>query len=343
MSKTFIQGRLPTTQKKLLCRDLLHEFGARNITEHSNGELIHSCCLPFGQHRNGDSHPSASLNYHKLTYACLGCGNSGGLLWFMAVCRGEDPREVRTWLENATGTEGDVLDLQNLLRLIDEIFEPKTSIYQPWPNYDPSILDAWRLPNFHPLLTDGLPEMDVEGWHMPEDTLRHFDIGYDLTTDRITIPVWWKGRLVGWQARAVCDDEEEKYKSSPELPKRAILYNYDQRDRYIVVESPKSVLRHWHHQPSITATFGAKVEQAQQALLHSAQRVILWFDNDKAGWSATRTVGNRLTTYTSVYAVLSPYEGGPEDLPDHIVDQLIAQAVPYAMWHLPGRLRPWRH
>jgi hypothetical protein len=339
---TFIQGRLPTTQKKMLCRDLLAEFGARNITEHSNGELIHSCCLPFGQHRNGDSNPSASLNYQKLTYSCLGCGNSGGLLWFLAVCRGEEPLEVRKWLENATGTEGGVLDLQNLLRLIDEIFEPKTSVYQPMPKYDPSILDAWRQPNFHPLLTEGAPDLDIEGWHMPEETLRHFDIGYDLTTDRITIPVWWKGKLVGWQARAVCDDEENKYKSSPELPRRSIMYNYSQRDHYIVVESPKSVLRHYHHQPTIAATFGAKVEQAQQALLHSAGRVVLWFDNDPAGWSATRKVGNRLTAYTSVYAVLSPWKGGPENLPDGVMDQLVEQAVPYAVWHLPDQLRRWR-
>jgi Toprim-like/DNA primase catalytic core, N-terminal domain len=342
MTKTFLQAKLPTAQKKLLCRDLLAEFGVKNITEHSNGELIHSCCLPFGQHKNGDRNPSASLNYNKLTYSCLGCGNSGGLLWFIAICRGEDSAQTRQWLESATGTEGGVLDLQSLLRLIDEIFEPAAHVYQPVPKYDPSLLDSWRHPNFHPLLTEGMPEIGIRGWHIPEETLRHFDIGYDLTTDRITIPVWWNGKLIGWQGRAVASDEDDKYKSSPELPKSSILYNYNKRDEYIVVESPKTVLCRYHHMPTMTATFGAKVGEAQQRLLHSARKVVLWYDNDKAGWSATRRLGNALTRYTTVYAVRSPWAGGPEDLPDAIAEQLVADAVPYAVWQIPDTIRRWR-
>jgi DNA primase len=231
--------------------------------------------------------------------------------------------------------------------LIDEIFEPKAHIYQPVPKYDPSLLNAWRHPNFHPLLTDGIPELDIDGWHIPEETLRHFDIGYDLTTDRITIPVWWKGKLVGWQGRRAYDVEEDdpdpKYKSSPELPRNSILYNYDKRDEYVVVESPKSVLRRYHHIPTITATFGAKVEEGQKTLLHSAKKVVLWFDNDKAGWSATRKVGNSLTRYTTVYAVDNPYDADPGDLSDEVAEELLASAVPYAVWHLPHRLRPWRN
>lgn len=347
--RTFIQSKLPLTQKRSLCRDLLAEFGARNITEHSNGELIHSCCLPFGGHKNGDRNPSASLNFHKLTYSCLGCGNSGGLLWLIASCRGEDSMQARRWLEGETGTEGNVLDLPSLLRLIDEIFETKTHFYQPIPRYDPSILDAWRHPQFHPMLTGGMPELEVSGWNIPEETLRRFDIGYDLNTDRITIPVWWEGKLVGWQGRRAYDVEEDeekehpKYKSSPELPRNSILYNYSKREEYVVVESPKTVLRRYHHMPHVVATFGAEVEEAQQRLLHSARKVVLWFDNDKAGWKAYRKVGNALTRYTTVYAVRSPYDADPGDLSDSIADSLLAQAVPYSVWQIPGRLRRWRN
>lgn len=342
MKRSFVQGSLPEGQKRQLCLDLLAEFGARNITERSNGELIHSCCLPIGNHRNGDKNPSASLNYSKLTYMCLGCGNSGGLLWMIAVCRGEDSEQARHWLETATGTEGGTLDLASVLQLIEEICAPRTVIRQPIPRYDPSILDPWRHGMFHPYLTDGVPEMGVEGRGIPGETLRHFDVGYDTRTDRITIPVWWKGSLVGWQARRVCDADEPKYKSSPELPKSQILFNYQRSPHYLVVESPFSVLRHWHHQPLMTATFGAEVTAGQQRLLHNADRVVLWFDNDKAGWKATRDVGDALVAYTSVFAVDNPYDADPADLPDPVVDRLVEAAIPYAVWKPPSELQRWR-
>ena len=51
-SKPFHYPELPDEEKKILCRDLLAEFGATSITEHGQ-ELKHSCVMPF----HNDSNP----------------------------------------------------------------------------------------------------------------------------------------------------------------------------------------------------------------------------------------------------------------------------------------------
>lgn len=333
--------------KEQLCRDLLAEFGVTNVNATSTGELIHSCCLPFGRHKNGDRNPSASLNFRKLTYNCLGCGSSGGLLWLIAVLRGGSTEEAREWLNGQTGLGNTVLELGTLLQILDGLYAGNTNVRPPIPRYDRKMLDPWLWEIYHPYLTDGMPGV-LEGRHIPESTLDHFTIGYaDEYTDgseRIIIPLFWKGDLVGWQARHVVDlGQSDKYRNSPDFPRDRTIYNFDNGDRHsaIVVESPMSVLRHFHHQPTMQATFGAKVTDDQIKLLQRYDRVVLWMDNDKAGWTATHRVAEELARYNTVWVVESPFSADAADLDDAGVDQLIAGAVPYSIWRQPTELIPW--
>lgn len=344
----FEAASLPDDQKEELCRSLLAEFGVTSIATTVSGELIHSCCLPFGSHRNGDKNPSASLNYRKLTYNCLGCGSAGGLLWFIAVCRGEDSHEARQWLNNQTGTGNTVMELSALLTILDQIYAKSSSVRPPMPRYHPSALKPWTWQAQHPYLTSGAPEHGVEGRHIPEETLWHFGIGYAPEyydgSERIIIPLWWEGDLVGWQARRIdAAGYSDKYRNSPDFPKDRTLYNYSSKHpKGILVESPASVLRHYHHQNTLEATFGAKVTDAQIKLLHRhAEGVILWFDNDNAGWEATCHVGEALQPYVPVWTVESPWAADPADLPDDLVDHLIDQAVPWSVWSPPTTLKQW--
>jgi DNA primase len=92
-------------------------------------------------------------------------------------------------------------------------------------------------------------------------------------------------QLVGWQARRL-DGGKPKYKNSPDFPKDTTLFNYDYlRDTVVIVESPMSVMRHWHHMPYVEATFGAAITNEQLRLISKHPKVILFLDNDKAGWS----------------------------------------------------------
>lgn len=332
--------------KHQLCLDLLTEFSAQNVRgANSRGEIIHSCCLPFGQHRNGDRRPSASLNYKKLTYNCLGCGSSGGLLWFIAVCRGEDGNQVRQWLAEQTGLDGQVMDWTKLLAVVDEMYEKAAAGPPPVPSFAEAVLDPWDL--IHPYMTDGAPEFGITGRHVPEETLEHFRVGYaesyhmgpyEPPQERIIIPHFWKDKLVGWQARRIDDSQEPKYKNSPEFPKDRTLYNYRPGVDAVLVESPLSVLRHWHHQPHLMATFGAEMPDAQLKLLQRMKTLTVWFDNDNGGWKGTEHIIEALSRHVTVKVVDNPYDADVADLDDATVDKLITTAIPWGLWSRPTSL-----
>jgi hypothetical protein len=347
---TFFEAKtLPEEQREQLCRELLGEFGATNIKRTVTKELIHSCPLPFGGHKNGDRNPSASLNFAKLTFNCLGCGNAGGLLWFIASCRGEESAQARQWLEKQTGLGQTVMDLKILLDMLDSIYSGESDDRPPMPRYSDAVLDPWtKWEIFHPYLTDGMPEIGVYGRGIPEETLQHFQVGYADDyfdhTERIIIPARWRGRLVGWQARHILgSDHADKYRNSPEFPREQIVFNEPAINGTppVVVESPMSVLRHFNHQDRMLSTYGAKLSETQLRILRRYPDLTLWFDNDVAGWNATETVGEENSRHQQVWVVPSPYAADPADLPDELVDSLIAQRIPYAIWNLPTELIKW--
>lgn len=344
MADFFETSLLDDGGKLQLCLDLLAEFGAQNIRKPNyKGEIIHSCCLPFGAHRNGDRSPSASLNFKKLTYNCLGCGSSGGLMWFIAVCRGHDGAEVKTWLEQETGLHGNPIEWPKIEKMVAEIYSRKIEGPPPIPSYARSVLAPWDM--IHPYMTDGAPEFGITGRGIPETTLDHFQVGYapeyfmgreEPTQERIIIPHFWKDKLVGWQARRIDDADKPKYKNSQDFPKDTTLYNFDPRADVVVVESPASVLKHWHHVPTMTATFGAKVTEHQVKLLQSCRSVTAFFDPDEAGYQATELLRDGLPRHTSLRIVDNPFDDAdPADLDDETVDKLIATALPWGVWRKP--------
>lgn len=354
-----VYSALPDVQKKQLCLDLLTEFGADQINETHKGELQHQCTLPLGGHTDRDS-LTASINYKKLTFKCFVCNNSGGLLWWIAVNRHESVTDSKTWLRDAAGfTSG--IGIDQLLTIIDSLFHPKIE-NRVMPRYDERLLARWtEWPMHHPYLT--MPWLQG-GREIPVETLDRFKIGYcDRDDDwryyqRIIIPLFWQGTLVGWQARRLDpqDPEPAKYKNSPDVPRDRILYGDldGAKDWCVLVESPASVLRHAHHLPML-ATLGASVSPLQVPLLHRFKRVYLFFDNDKAGWDALSGTSNRygkqlsaglieqLRPFVEVFVVGNPYgsitgrPGAPDasDFTDEQVQTLVADAVPAVLWHRP--------
>lgn len=319
---TFAYGTLPDSEKHRLCVGLLTEFGARNVRE-SGDELIHSCPLPFGSHRNGDQNPSASLNWRKLTFHCLGCGSGGGLLWFIAVMRGTGGTDARRWLGEQTGIGG-VQDLSALIGFLDALANPDSVTAAPMPRYDRRILEPWQ--QIHPYLTEvrGIPEANV---------IAH-NVGWD--GESIILPHFWDGDLVGWQARRLLASAGPKYKSTPEFPRDRTLFCYRPKQRVVMVESPMSVVAR-SHQAHLEATFGASVTFKQMHLIVQHPEIVLWFDNDEAGWSATEKVGAWLMERTSkLWVVDNPFNADPADLDDATFSELLAtRVVPFVLWSRP--------
>lgn len=349
---TLAQATLPDSAKQALCRSLLEEFGVTKIRATDKGELI--CCCPLPWHN--EIHPSASLNYKKLVFRCLSCDSGGGLLWFIASCRGDLEREARKWLDGSTGF-GSEVDLGALLNLIDQIYAERKPEHTPIPKMPARILDPWLA--IHPYLT--------EKRHIPEKNLMRMRVGYapDLQISerqrsaRIIIPHFWKGTLTGWQSRRMVKDGTPKYLSTEDFPKHQTIYNYHPEwETAFVVESPMSVLRHLHHLP-ICGTFGAAITDAQIRLLAVHKRVVFCMDNDTGGYRAIEGwwekqkkgppklvspgAPDRLQAYTDVRVWENPWAADMGDMDDDTAADLAWEAVPFSVWRKPdpGSLREW--
>lgn len=323
---------MPDDEKRQFCIDLLDEFDAQNITEQGD-ELLHSCCLPFGFHRNGDRNPSAGLNWRKLTYKCHGCGEGGGIAWFITACRGGDYEETKRYLAKQTATDS-TESLSRLHKFFDSALEVRDLTRTEMPKYDTSIFA--QLDYEHPYLT--------KQRGIRSENLRLLQVGYNASSGRIILPHYWHGELVGWQTRMVLDDGGPKYKNTPAFPKNETLYHAPDGIRPItVVESVMSVVSKVHLCPDMVATFGASVTDRQRHLLAGYPRVTLWFDNDPAGWKATLEVGEFLLRYTDVFVVDSPWDADPADLDDETFSTTLANVVPFSLWQQPTQLKEAPH
>lgn len=348
---TFEAATLPESVKEQLCRELLEEFGAVSIRHHPvQQELRHGCLVNPDQHRNQMRDPTASLNYGKLTYKCLGCGAQGGILWLISRVRGCTWDEARAWLNQETGTGGTtVMPLKQLLDYYDALYADTVHRPPPIPTFSASVLEPWLEPcgdfPVHPYLTTGMPELGIEGRGIPEQNLLDMKVGWDRQDDTIVIPHFWKGQLVGWQKRRL-SGQGPKYESTPDMPKDQTLFDYDpKRKTAIIVESPMSVLKHRHALP-MEATFGASVTDRQIKLMAAHyERCMFWMDNDEAGWKALEGTENspgmieRLSQHCPVWVIDSPFAGDPADLPtDVVVEVADLFAKPGSIWKRPRAL-----
>lgn len=340
----FEAASLPDAEKERLCRSLLAEFGVTEVRRGGPGELIHACVLPFGNHRDQDRNPTASLNFLKLTYNCLGkCNSGGGLLWFIGLMRDTSGEQARKWLVDQTNLGDDEQSLSSLMDYFDEVYSKDRHEETPMPRMNPSILDPWLA--IHPYLTE------VRG--IPEETIMRFRVGYGvikirvgpnefIDSHRIVIPHFWRDTLVGWQTRRLIKDGTPKYHNSPDFPKDRTIYNYDPKaESVVVVESPMSVLSKAHIRP-IEATFGANVTNKQMRYLSMHPKVILFCDNDEAGWKMTEQLGEYLERYSSVFVADNPYAADPADMDEDTYLGILNDAIPYALWSKPQELVPWK-
>ena len=214
-------------------------------------------------------------------------------------------------------------DHDSFLAELDRIFVSQArGVVSELPAYNDRVIAPWSF--VHPYVVER--GIDV-------DTASRLRIGWREDLNRITIPVYWAGRLVGWQSRAIPDRPGDwpgtwdggypKYKSSPGLPKSAVLYLGDGRGdlprggRIVVVESPFSVIKAAALGLSVpvAATFGAKVSDRQCELLRGFDEVVIWADDDDAGRIMERKMVARLINHVRRLRVVTPDEG--KDMGDY--------------------------
>ncbi|MGW7100359.1 hypothetical protein [Streptomyces sp. NPDC054838] len=334
---------LPEGHKDQLAADVLDSLGI-TVKRRQGDELIHACPIS-SYHSDQERNPTAALNSSNLLWHCLGCGSGGTVLWLIATLRNTTTEQARDWLNGEAGLTR-AMELPDLLALFDSLYTEQRRA--PLPVYSERMLDRWKETGIPDYITGerGIPEATAAAMGLCTDPDGFLD--RKPTGPRAVIPHRWKGQLVGWQSRRLpaADPTAPKYLSTPGFPREETVFDHDpSRPRIVVVESPMSGLRHRHHQP-VEATFGAAVTNVQvDHLARGRDEIIWWPDNDQAGWKMAEGrehngrhypgAPERASRFCKNLIVESPFAADPAELPDEIVDLLIADAVPWQIWQRP--------
>lgn len=301
--------------------DILRKYNAKNIHYEGN-KIIHSCLLDQvnPHHSHGDENASAVMFADTLSYNCWSYGG-GSILWFIQEMEGVNSDEALNILAELMQDRWDN-DSYSIVEYVKSVFKERSD--QQIPVYSKVILRPWL--KIHPYLTE---ERGIS-----ETAIQRLRLGYDEDDDKIVIPHFWKGDLVGWQKRRLPTTPDEpgnpKYKSSTDFPRRTTLYNYDRvvkrghRD-VVVVESPMSVAKAETffdlgatHFGNVVGSFGAAITNQQLEYLKNFDSVTVYFDADAAGYKGALKAYNQLKNSVKVF-LIPPLTS--EDLSDLDLDR----------------------
>lgn len=324
--KNINDGRYEEYKRRIDPQLVLDYYGAKNSSEIGD-EVLHSCLIDQvdPHHTNGDANPSAQMNLRKKLYVCHSYGG-GDVFWLIRTMEKKETFSEITPLLGKFLT-GSTETKEDFMKELEGYFSSRQEIYEgPVPTYSERVLKQWSVT--HPYL---IKERGVS-----HEAATRLQVGYDHDDRRIVFPLFFKGRLVGWQKRAIPEGlgypptvssggYTPKYKNTPNFPKSRALYNYDMavsrgREEVLVVESPMSCLK----AESLTdgndilagtiSTLGAKVSEQQAHYLRGFKKVYIFFDGDSAGQKGARYLTERLYRHTDC-EVVEAEEG--KDLADY--------------------------
>jgi DNA primase len=317
--------------------DLAHKY--LNKVRPSGSENIMALC-PF----HDDTSASFAMSLVNGVYFCHACHAKGNLKTFL--------REL--------GVPRSIVD-QKYKVLLDEA--RKASPAPPDPTR-PGVFDITPIPDaFLGLLDYTHQDMVSAGFH--EETLRHFEVGWDRWHERITYPIRdIKGELVGISGRTVHDGVKPRYKiydkeyTAWELParygwdRRFVLYNAHQvvpplvqytpdQTNIIVVEGYKAAMWVWQAGlKNVVALMGSYLSWEQRWILEwLSGTVYLFLDNNFAGRTGTITAAQELLKSSPRVRIIEypdrlieDEKAQPDDLTSDEVWEQFAEAMPYYNW-----------
>ena len=329
-------------RRRLDVRKVLEHYGMENdhdeVTDRGETEVIHSCLLDRvdRHHNNGDQNPSAACNLERKLYVCYAYWGGDVFHLIQKLENKSSFAEIvpilAPFLGDATA-EPDEFRAEVESALAAFLATPGAYAAD-LPAYSDRVLAPWAF--VHPYLH----ERGIDA-----DTASALQIGWREDDNRIVIPHFWGGKLVGWQARAIparpgqwpgTAVPEPKYKNTSGFPKSDTLYYNHAKPRptggsVIVVESPFSVLKAVAVglDTPVLATFGAKVSATQTKMLADFDEVTVWADADAAGTLMARKLAAALYRQTRVW-VVDPEPG--KDMADYAtaaaMEAMIAAAAP---------------
>jgi DNA primase len=211
--------------------DFLEALEIRNARQATAEEIRFSC--PFPNHSNGDENASAYMNIETTNWYCHGCHEKGNAVSFAADYLGISPIEATRMLREVYQPGFINPEARNTSDEVRRIFDKNREEHDEpeQPQLDESVLERFGTDWFavekavnNGDETYGLDYMLGRGFG-PE-VLTDWEIGYDESSRRITIPVRdLEGTLIGFKARAI-DDRHPKYLVLGDRPGKRERYGW---------------------------------------------------------------------------------------------------------------------
>lgn len=188
--------------------DFMEELGLRNV-EDKGTEVFYSC--PFPGHKRDDAHASASMSTDGSTKAyCFTCGWRGNALKFLADYEGVSPLVAARWIRQRFGDDFKEPE-GSVLQEINSIFDASDTKYTE--SVYNTTIDEVEVVRRHEALKCNVTALNyMLDRGFSKEIMEEFGIGYDLISDRISIPYRDAvGRLVGFKGRAIREDQNPRY------------------------------------------------------------------------------------------------------------------------------------
>lgn len=302
--------------------------GAKDIAPTSEGW---TCVCFYHDHYHRSKGRTLAVNVDKGMFYChsTSCGRSGFFTTILVERCGFSFRRAldiqqRIALANVPDLEGIQLPPYD---------QRKVRVEERIEYLNPAILGAYDYcPKY--MLQEGFTKAILQAW----------DIGFDRDERRVTLPVWDRvGRLVGISTRAVSDDDPRPRYLHP-FPKGLVLYGENRadltgdRNPLVLVEGQKSVL--WasqHGVQNVVSTLGSQVSKDQLNMASRYRRVVLAFDADGAGISATWFSGRFLSRKMGPERIFvaDQYAEGTKDLSEQSdPGAFLERLTPWTEWEL---------
>jgi DNA primase len=316
--------------------DLINRLDLKNARLTSGGDEVNFSCFS-GAHSHGDERPSAYMNVETKLWMCHGCHASGTAITLVMEVQQISRPLAERFLRETYGVQFDEPIGGSMSAETEARFRPgvaKPEQIKPPTSWLRGVHFDWASDSF------GDPQHYLMDRGFSTGTLNDWGIGYDYTSDRLTIPIYSPdGELIGVKGRAWRADQQPKYLILGDTGGHT-RYGFEPYEGSEVLfglhrnrEVRQVVLCEGELNALALAQLGVArpvangmsyfSEHHARALMREAEEVILYYDLDNAGqqavWGRKRADGShdpgiaaRLDPFMRV-RIVTP---GPEDPAD---------------------------
>jgi len=258
---------------------ILHAIGI-NEYEVGGEEFVANCILC------GEERKNLQINFAKKVFHCWVCDSGGRLSKLIAEVRGVTQEEANKIFKL------DEINVQFELDEIERILKEDVRKLYSFSRY--KVQDRYKYWGRR-----GIKEKYVNS----------FNLGLDLFTNRLVVPVIVRGKCIALIRRALSNKQQPKYIYSKGFSKTKAVFGYDSvditKDNIVISEGAIDTIKLRQLGFNSVGLLGINLHEEQLDIItQDFDKVILALDNDSAGQEAMGKIVKQLEPFASIFQLV---------------------------------------